>query len=222
MAVAIADVNADGRPDLVAGGSGVWVLLGNGDGTFGSRSYFATGDAPWDVEIADLNGDGRLDMAVANLYSSTVSVLLGNGDGTFGPKTDYTGSSSVAIGDVSADGWPDLVTTNYSSGGFGLGNTVSVMLGNGDGTFGPSTNFGTGTGPQKVAIADLNADGRLDLVVANYEQNSGNTVSVLLGNGDGTFGPKTDFPTGTGPYFVAIGDLNADGRPDLAVANYSP
>jgi hypothetical protein len=94
---------------------------------------------------------------------------------------------------------------------------VSVLLGNGDGTFGAKTDFGTGADPNSVAIGDLNGDGKPDLAVANEPSN---TVSVLLGNGDGTFGAKTDFGTGASPNSVAIGDLNGDGKPDLAVANY--
>src|SRR2546426_3271709 len=89
--------------------------------------------------------------------------------------------------------------------------TALVRLGNGDGTFGAKTDFGTGNSPFSVAIADLNADGRPDLAVAN---DYSNTVSVLLGNGDGTFGARADFGTGWHPYSVVIADLNADGRPD--------
>jgi hypothetical protein len=168
------------------------------------------------VAIADLNADGRPDLAVANLNSNTVSVLLGNGNGTFGVKTDFgVGSApvSVAIADFNADGRPDLAVAN---GGYGVGSTVSVLLGNGDGTFGAKTDFGTGIIPSSVAIADLNADGRSDLAVAN---NNSGTVSVLLGNGDGSFGSETEFGIGSGPLSVAIADINADGRPDLAVAN---
>jgi len=223
QSVAIGDLNADGRPDLAVanydfGASTVSVLLGNGDGTFGSKTDFATGDNPVSVAIGDLNGDGRPDLAVANSgfpATNTVSVLLGNGDGTFGSNTDFgTGSepSSVAIGDLNGDGRPDLAVANS---GF-LANTVSVLLGNGDGTFGSKTDFGTGGGSSSVAIGDLNGDGRPDLAVANE---SFFTVSVLLGNGDGTFGSKTDFGTGASPKSVAIGDLNGDARPDLAVAN---
>jgi hypothetical protein len=96
---------------------------------------------------------------------------------------------SVAVGDLNGDGNPDLAAGNVNS-------TVSVLLGNGDGTFGAKTDFGTGGGPNSVAIADLNADGKPDLAVAN--SGAFNTVSVLLGNGDGTVGGKTD--VGTGPH----------------------
>jgi hypothetical protein len=166
------------------------------------------------VAIADLNDDGKPDLAVTNYISNTVSVLRGNGDGSFGVKSDYaTGSVpfSVAIGDLNGDGKPDLAVANNGS------NTVSVLLGNGDGSFGAKTDYATGSAPYSVAIGDLNGDGKPDLTVANYNSI---TVSVLLGNGDGNFSAKTDFIAGTNPISVAIADLNDDGKPDLAVANY--
>jgi hypothetical protein len=131
----------------------------------------------------------------------------------FGAAVDFgTGSSpfSVAIGDLNGDVNPDLAVANAGS------NTVSVLLGNGNGSFGTKTDFATGNSPSSVAIGDLNGDGNADLATANYWAH---TVSVLLGNGNGSFGTKTDYGTGDGPYSVAIGDLNGDGKPDLAVAN---
>src|SRR5437867_610491 len=104
---------------------------------------------------------------------------------------------SVAIGDLNGDGKPDLAVANYSS------STVSVLLGNGDGTFGPKSDYRTGFYPQSVAIEDLNGDGRPDLATANLFSN---TVSVLLGNGRRTIGPKTDYGTGSYPASVTIGD----------------
>jgi hypothetical protein len=216
--VAVADLNADGRLDLVTANfvGTVSVLLGNGDGTFGAKTDFATGFNAYSVAIADLNSDGRPDLVTANYGSNTVSVLLGNGDGTFGGKTDFgtgIGPVSVAVADINADGRSDLAVANH--GGGGTGSTVSVLLGNGDGTFGGKTDFGTGIGPLSVAIADFNADGRPDLAVANYY--SSQTVSVLRGNGDGTFGPSIDYAAGAYAS-VAVGDLNADGQPDLVAA----
>src|SRR5439155_11712453 len=155
---------------------------------------------------------------VANNFANTVSVPLGNGDGSFGAKTDFgtgSGPNSVAIGDLNGDGKPDLAVANGSS------NTVSVLLGNGNGSFGARTDYGTGSAPRSVAIGDLNGDGKPDLAVANTGSYPGydGTVSVLLGNGNGSFGAKTNFGTGSKPFSVAIGDVNGDGRPDLAVAN---
>src|SRR5207302_2431101 len=102
-----------------------------------------------------------------------------------------------------------------------LDNTVGVLLGNGDGTFGPQQTFAVGHGPRSVAVADVNGDGKPDLVVVNQGNSStpGNTAGVLLGNGDGTFGPQRTFPVGFGPFLVAVADVNGDGRPDLVVAN---
>jgi hypothetical protein len=219
--VAIGDLNADRKPDLVVANqmSGtVSVLLGNGDGTFAGKMDLCPGGCPWPVVIGDLNGDGKPDLAAADECSDTVSVMLGSGGGTFGARTGFgTGGHSLAmaIGDLNGDGKLDLVTAN------GYGSTVTVLLGNGDGTFGMGTDLGTENCPRSVAIGDLNGDGKPDLAVANcgpYED-PGHTVSVLLGNGDGTFDAKTDYGTGGYPVSVAIGDLNADGKPDLATAN---
>src|SRR5207247_10448203 len=141
----------------------------------------------------------------------------GNGDGTFQPALNYAsaaGAFSVAVGDFNDDQKPDLAVANWSSG------NVSVLLGNGDGTFQAAVNYGAGTQPYSVAVGDFNCDGKPDLAVANFV--AGN-VSVLLGRGDGTFQTAVNFGIGSGsqPQFVAVGDFNGDGKPDLAVANAS-
>ncbi len=152
--VAIADLNEDGRLDLAVAdecSDTVSVLLGKGDGTFGTRTEFGAGSVPVSVAIADLNGDGRPDLVAANRLSNTVSVLLGNGDGTFAAKTDFgagLGPLSMAIADCNEDGQPDLVMVNSGSSPEFRG-TLSVLLGNGDGTFGASTDFAlAGFAPQ--------------------------------------------------------------------------
>ena len=224
VSVAIADLNGDGIADLATsnvgqfGASSASVMLGNGDGTFQARTDYATGNYALDVGISDLNGDSIPDLAVLNRANglggnSSVSVLLGNGDGTFQPQTSFgAGSyaSGLAIGDLNGDGRPDLVTGHSE----GVENDVSVLFNNGDGTFQSPVAYDTGGSPASVAIGDLNGDGISDIVAANATSDS---VSVLLGNGDGTFQARTDYAAGSTPYSVAIADFNGDNKQDLVV-----
>jgi hypothetical protein len=217
--VAVRDLNGDGHPDLVASvynSDAVSVLLGNGDGTLGARTDFATGRNPQTVAIGDLDGDGRADLVVTNYSAHTVSVLLGNGDGTFRAKSDFAAGSypqHVALADLNRDGLLDAAVTNRGT------NTVSVLLGNGNGTFAARTQYAVGATPMWVAVGLVDGDANPDLSVAN---SGAGTVSVLLGNGNGTFQPKADVSVGAAPRSLALTDLNADGRLDLAVANSSP
>lgn len=170
------------------------------------------------VLTADVNGDRRLDLVVANSGSNTVSVLLGNGDGTFQPPVGYgvgSGPYSVAIGDFNGDGRLDLVVANNGS------NDVSVLLGNGDGTFQGAVNYPGGSGPWSVAVGDFNGDGRLDVAVANYGSGA---VSVFLGNGNGTFQPAVSYggDAAQNATSVAVGDFNGDGKLDLIVTLSGP
>src|SRR5437867_4041424 len=221
-AVAAGDFSGGGGLDLAVINyltNTISVLAGNGDGTFGVQATYAVGSGPASITAQDVNGDGKLDLVVGNFLSTTVSVLLGNGNGTFQPARNFDAGPNpafAAVGDFNGDGKPDLAAANYYA------NTFSVLLGNGDETFQPARLFAAGSGPNSAVARDFNADGKVDLVVADYGPSTqrATTVSVLLGNGDGTFQPPLSFEAGASPAFVVEGDFNFDGVLDLAVANY--
>jgi len=180
-----------------------------------SGSPIAAGAVPRSIAVGDFNGDGKLDLAVANSSDNTLTILLGNGDGTFVPTASfpYMGSLpiSIAVGDFNGDGKLDLAVANEAS------SDVTILLGNGDGTFMPGNSFPyTGAKPYSIAVGDFNGDGKLDLAVVN---NGSNNLTILLGNGDGTFTAAASPATGNGPVAVAVGDFNGDGKLDLAVVN---
>jgi hypothetical protein len=216
----VGDFNNDGILDLATTTD---VALGNGDGTFQAALYFWAGFYPFSVAAGDFNSDGRMDLAVSNWDAPyKVSVVLGNGDGSFQDPVHYgdpTLRTHVAVGDFNGDGALDLAVDNetYPNG------TVSVFLGNGNGTFQAARDFLLGLGwSWSVAVSDFNGDGILDLALtaaAGYPQ-AADTVSVLLGRGDGTFLAPASYNAGVTTRSVAVGDFNGDGWPDLAVANW--
>jgi hypothetical protein len=212
-AIATADFNGDGIPDLAVSGDGsgnVFVLLGNGDGTFTPVPGSATAsDYVSAMAVGDFNGDGIPDLAVVNSINQNLTILLGNGDGTFTASASSPGTGSdpgnIAADDLNGDGKLDLVVG---------GTPITVLLGNGDGTFAPVAQPGTGSTGGNVAMGDFNGDGKLDVAVGN----SG--LTVWLGNGDGTFKAAPASTIGAAlPYLVAVGDFNGDGIPDLAATN---
>src|SRR6266849_5705089 len=175
---------------------------------------YSTGQNQRSVAVGDFNGDGKNDLAIANLGDRTISIRLGNGDGTFQTSVNYrTGSGpgyggrSLVVGEFNGDGKADLAVANSSD------NTVSVLLGNGDGTFQARLDYAAGSFPEQLAVGDLNGDGKADLAVADA---GARAVSVLLGNGDGTFQANVEYPTGLTTRGMAVGDFNGDGKPDLA------
>jgi len=201
------------------------VLLGNGDGTFAAKVNYPTASAPRGLVAADLNGDGKIDLAVASAGSDTVSVLLNEGNGTFPAQVDYpTGPVPVSIAavDLNGDGKPDLAVACSSVLPSYVGTGVSVLINHGDGTFAAKVDYPTGGGGSAVSVtaADLNGDGKPDLAaLTSGSADVGNTVTVMLNNGDGTLATPVDYPSEEGPLSIAVADLNGDGKPDLAVVN---
>ena len=210
--------------DLIVANSAdndVGILLGKGDGTFNAQTTYPVGTNPVWIATGNLNPNGgtdtNLDLAVANQGSNNISILLGNGDGTFTAGTTLTAGSSptsvVAANfhDAIAGSSIDLAVANQGD------NSISLFQGNGEGTFKAPTllQLPSGFFPTALAAADFNKDGHIDLAVADK---GNNTVSIFLGNGDGTFQPRTDYAVGSSPVWISPADLSGDGILDLAVA----
>jgi uncharacterized protein (TIGR03437 family) len=245
--LAAGDLNGDGKPDLAVTRSAfsnsvysgvVSILLGNGDGTFQQPTAYSSASGGGEVTIADFNGDGMPDLAVASWPTFGFAILLGKGDGTFAQSFAVAGcapnlacggapGSPLGVGDFNGDGKLDIVTS-YAFGQ----KRGAVLLGNGDGTFRelPGQTFtdgdplfphGVGEFPSAIVVADLNGDGKLDAIFGYGGNIDGDyhMVSVCLGNGDGSFQPAMSIGAGESPSSVAHGDFNGDGKPDLATAN---
>ena len=280
--IVVADFNQDGKLDQAvanAGSNTVSILRGNGDGTFQTALNFDAGRGPTSIAMGDFNRDGKLDLVVSNygnadyyapasFVASTVSVLLGNGDGTFQAPRPFeagSGPNAVVVGDFNNDGLQDLAVADYgvypngrtpcrccsatatgpserrrlspratarsaSSSAISIATTSRIWPSATTWTTacpccsamdsGPFTSAGTfavGAAPWALVTSDLNGDQRPDLAVTDH---SSDIVSVLLGNGDGTFAPHIWFRTDRNPTGLALGDLNGDGKADLAVTNY--
>jgi uncharacterized repeat protein (TIGR01451 family) len=228
--LAFADFNQDGNPDVaISHGltNSLSVLLGKGNGTFQPPVTYIAGAAPYDFSMLDVNGDGILDFAVGDLDSElTIQFLFGNGDGTFqappyypvpgASPTNVPATNSIAVADFNQDGNPDVAVTSLPE------NYVTVFLGQGGDLFSAGTNIpveqtsGLPTGPAFLVASDFNGDGKPDLAVADQQADS---VSILLGDGKGSFQPPAFYPAGSNPQYLIAADFNGDGKPDLAVAN---
>ncbi len=224
--VAVGDFNGDGKPDLaVANGDSVAILLGNGDGTFQAAVDYGTAGGTSAVAVGDFNGDGKPDLVVSNSVDSSVSIFLNSGSGTFPTRKDFaTGAypTSVAVGDFNGDGKLDLATSECGATPNCAGGSASILLGNGDGTFQAHVDYTVGGYPLALTVADLNGDGFLDLAVANSNSTGGTapgSVSVLFGNGDGTFQTQQVYPAGLMTSSVVVGDFNGDGQLDFVATN---
>ncbi len=224
VALVVGDFDGDGRSDLAtanAFSSDVSVLLGRGNGTFQTQQRFPVGSRPSALVVGDFDRDGRLDLASANSDSDDVSVLRGRGNGMFEAQQRFAvenNPAALGAGDFDGDGHLDLAAANNFSSANPRSDNVSVLLGRGDGTFHAQQRFAVGKLPSALVVGDFNRDGRLDLATANTFTDS-EDVSVLLGQGDGTFQAQQRFPVGRGPRALVVGDFDDDGRPDLATAN---
>jgi Carboxylesterase family/FG-GAP-like repeat len=235
--VTVGDFNGDGSPDLAAADSGsrdVGILLGRGDGTFAPTQFVKVGNIPVALAVGEFDGNASPDLAVANNADGSVSILTGNGDGTFAltntvqtprdPLGKIIPVSTVAAGALGGDaGHQDLVV---GSGASPAGDHVLVYL-NHDGNFGkgkatdgstiPDQSVAVGGTPRSIAVADLNGDDQVDLAVADEKTCD---VTILLGDGHGTFASTQTVHAGQLIRSVAVGDLNGDGIPDLVTANF--
>ena len=196
---------------------GITVVLGNFPALCPAGSFTplnaALGAGVFDIQTADLNGDGVLDLVVEMPDVPRLVTALGNGNGTFGSPTDLDsgfGPITGTIADFNRDETPDLAVANYYSG------TISIYTGDGTGAFPTRRTYTVGSGPRGVAAADVNRDGIIDLLVCNTDVG---TISLLRGVGDGTFLAATNVASGASASQIALPDLNGDGAPDLVAAN---
>ena len=219
LSMRTADFNNDGKLDLAVGNNNfagpngtVSILLGDGTGNFGTPTQFNSGGANVSDPVpADFNGDGKLDLLLANGGGFNVSLLLGDGAGGFAAPVNFsvgTSPRSIAVGDFNGDSKLDAAVANFGTFG-GSSSTVSILLGNGAGGFAAPVNVAAGPELGQIIAADLNADGKLDLIT----RSTSFEILILQGDGAGNFSPAQTVPLEIG--FVATGDLNGDGLPDI-------
>jgi len=227
--IAVADVNHDGKLDIIVANmvdSTVDVLLGDGKGHLApvAGSPFACGKSPNDIAIGDFNGDGNLDLVIANTETPYLSILLGDGKGRFVPSPhspfdthSFPHVHGVEVANFNGDGKLDVVTDNWGR------DEILMFLGDGRGNLLlPGKTFKTGKRPyQRLRSADFNKDGKPDVVTTDLDQNG---ASILLGDGKGNLrdAPGSPFAAGRAPWAVAIDNIDRDGNLDLAIVPYAP
>jgi len=225
--IAVADINQDGKPDLIvanADSEDVSVLLGDGKGHFqnAAGSPIPAGHLPNDIAVADMNHDGHLDLVIANHQSPNLTILLGDGKGGFHPAAgspidvhSNPHPHGVAVGAFSGSGTLDVVTDSWGN------NRIELLKGDGKGGLQtPGHFFPVGRRPyERLRSADFNRDGHPDIVTTNLDED---TVTILLGDGKGGLqqASGSPFPAGAKPWQVVIDDLNGDGNADLAIIPY--
>jgi hypothetical protein len=215
--LALGDFNGDGQLDVAVtsyfGGTEIEVLLGKGDGSFRAQFQHEVGGRSRWIAAGDLNRDGKLDVAVAASVASQVIILFGNGDGTFREGARYEAERDVAtlvLADMNGDGALDIVANDYRSA---MGKSVSIYVNRGDATFRARESFPAGNGPLGLAVADLNNDGRPDVVTANFPVKA----FILYGSGAMNFGEPLLLDAGQGNGFVEVADVDRDGALDLVI-----
>ena len=223
LAVAVGDFNQDGHPDIAVGTNlGIGVFINTGTGTFKPPVYYAVGATSM-IAVGDINGDHHQDLLFEpNGEDEQVYYMLGNGDGTFNPAATISVPgcpTGLTTGDFNNDGKLDLAVANAINCDNNDGYQISILKGNGDGTFQTALNYPTtGLYALNPAVADFNKDGNLDLAVVI---NGSNAVDVFLGNGDGTLQPAKSIAVDGSPENLLIADFNGDGKPDIAVAHWN-
>lgn len=241
-AVATGDLNGDGKVDLVVANNNsesLGILLNEGNGAFAPEVVYPLGFVAPDVVVADFDGDGKLDLATVELVTKgtaypneivDVGLMLNKGNGVFASPVTYAAvpawgggflENGLVTGDFNGDGKPDLAASLYLPGPGSQKNQVSVLLNQGHGTFGAPALYTVGVnqtaGGAAITSGDFDGNGMLDLATANYTDG---TVSVLLNQGNGTFGAAATYPSGYEPDMLAAADFNGDCRPDLAVSAF--